>query len=401
MISKPASSAAPVHRIDTHHGLLEMGYLSMKGRAFRTSLKLKWFSGFGTPNSRRPMMRFYLEQHPFYCGVDLHAKTLHACVIDQDGKKLLHQNFPCRDADRFIEQLKPYQPGIVVGCESTFNWYWLSDLLIEHQFQFLLGHALYMKAIHGGKTKSDPIDSEKIARLLRGGNFPIAYAYPKQHRATRDLMRRRTFLVRRRAESLGHIQIVHLQHNQAKPTNIKYKSNRVGVGDKLPHPHSQLMIDVDMRLIEAYDLQIARLESELTRSAKVDDPQSFYRLQTVPGIGPVLALTMMHEIGTIERFPGVGKFLSYSRLVRGSHTSAGKNYGSPGAKIGNSHLRWAFGEAISILKRESNEASAYCKRIEKKHGPARANNQLAVKLGRAIYYMLKRNEAFDIKRLFT
>jgi transposase len=342
------------------------------------------------------MMKFYTQQHQFYCGVDLHAKSLHACVVDAQGKRLLHKNFLCQKPQVFLNAIAPYKSDLIIGCESTFNWYWLADLLCDEGIPFILGHALYMKAIHGGKTKSDAIDSEKIARLIRGGNFPLAHVYPKEHRASRDLMRRRTFLVRRRAEALTHIQMVHHQHNLPKPTNIKYKANRNGVGDDLPNPHARLMIDVDFKLLEAYDIQISRLELELTKSAKITHPQIFYRLQTVPGIGPVLALTIMHEIESIDRFPSVGNFLSYSRLVKGNHTSAGKNYGSPGAKMGNAYLRWAFGEAISILKRESSEVRTLAERLEKKHGAARAMNTLAVKLGRAIYYMLRDDRAFDV-----
>lgn len=343
-------------------------------------------------------MRFYNSQHLFYCGVDLHAKTLHVCVVDSQGEKRLHKNFQCKDIETFLEALQPFRDNLVVGCESTFNWYWLADLMQRQKIPFILGHALYMKAIHGGKTKSDAIDSEKIARLIRGGNFPLAHAYPQAHRASRDLLRRRTFLVRRRAEALTHIQMIHHQHNQPKPVNIKYKANRIGIGQRLPDAHTQMLVDVDLQLIEAYDTQIQRLELELVRKVKVTHPQLYYRLNSVPGIGPVLGLTLMHEIETISRFPSVGNFLSYCRLVKGSHTSAGKNYGSPGGKMGNAYLRWAFGEAIQILKRESSEVKQLSERLEKKHGKGRAMNKLAVKLGRAIYYMLRDDHAFDLKR---
>jgi hypothetical protein len=173
-------------------------------------------------------MKFYNSQHQFYCGIDLHAKTLHVCVLDNSGTKRLHKNFQCQNVESLLEELQPFREDLVVGCESTFNWYWLADLMNHEKIPFILGHALYMKAIHGGKTKSDAIDSEKIARLIRGGNFPLAHAYPKEHRATRDLLRRRTFLVRRRAEALTHIQMVHHQHNQPKPTgDVKKLADRL------------------------------------------------------------------------------------------------------------------------------------------------------------------------------
>jgi transposase len=136
------------------------------------------------------MMKFYNSQHQFYCGIDLHAKTLYVCVLDNSGTKRLHKNFQCQNVEGLLEELQPFREDLVVGCQSTFNWYWLADLMNHEKIPFILGHALYMKAIHGGKTKSDAIDSEKIARLIRGGNFPLAHAYPKEHRATRDLLRR-------------------------------------------------------------------------------------------------------------------------------------------------------------------------------------------------------------------
>jgi transposase len=148
------------------------------------------------------MMKFYTQQHQFYCGIDLHSKTMHVCVVDAQGKKQLHRNFNNLKPQQWLTRIEPFrQQDLVVGCESTFNWYWPADVCLENEIPFVLGHALYLKAIHGGKTKSDPIDSEKLAMILRGGNFPTSYVYPKAMRSTRDLLRRRTFLVRRRAES--------------------------------------------------------------------------------------------------------------------------------------------------------------------------------------------------------
>src|SRR5580704_12926036 len=112
------------------------------------------------------MMRFYLCSHRFYCGIDLHLKTMHVCVIDQDGQVVLDQNL-ASNWEAFLKVIVPFRDGMVVGVECMFSWYWLADQCQEAGIPFVLGHALYMKAIHGGKTKTDRIDAGKIARLLR------------------------------------------------------------------------------------------------------------------------------------------------------------------------------------------------------------------------------------------
>lgn len=325
---------------------------------------------------------------------------MYACVVDAGGKKHLHRNFKTRQADKFFEELEPFGDGLVIGCESTFNWYWLADQCDARKLPFVLGHALYLKAIHGGKVKNDKLDSEKLAMLLRGGNFTTAYAYPAKLRATRDLLRRRTYFVRLKAQLLTHLQIINHQHNfDPFEKKITYKSNRVGLADRFDNPSVKASVEIDVGTADFLHDQIRKLELHIEQSAKVDDPQALYRLQSIPGVGRILAMTMLYEIHDINRFATVGKFLSYCRLVKGSHTSAGKSYGSPGKKIGNAHLKWAFSEAVPLLKRCSPEARAFVDRIEKKRGKARAFSYLAVKLGRAVYYMLKRGEAFELERL--
>ena len=345
-------------------------------------------------------MNLYQTQHPFYCGIDLHANQMYACVVDAGGKKQLHRNFKTRQADKFFEQIKPFGQDIAIGCESTFNWYWLADACRDRKLPFVLGHALYLKAIHGGKVKNDKLDSEKLALLLRGGNFATAYAYPKELRATRDLLRRRTHLVRLKAQTLTHLQIVNHQHNfDPFEKKITYKSNRTGLADRYGDPSVKASVELDVRLADFLHDEIRTLELHIQQSAKVDDPQSLFRLQTIPGVGRILAMTMLYELHDINRFATVGQFLSYCRLVKGSHTSNGKSYGSPGRKIGNAHLKWAFSEAVPLLKRCCPEASDFVDRIEKKRGKPRAFSYLAVKLGRAVYYMLKRGEAFELDRM--
>ncbi len=138
-------------------------------------------------------MRFYKQQHQFYCGIDLHARKMYVCIIDQKGKTRLHKNIHT-EAELFFELISPFLDDIVIGVECVFCWYRIADLCAQHSIPFVLGHALYMKAIHGGKTKNDKIDSFKIAALLQGGNFPLAYTYPAHMRTTRDLLRRRMYL---------------------------------------------------------------------------------------------------------------------------------------------------------------------------------------------------------------
>jgi len=158
-------------------------------------------------------MRFYNQQHRFYCGVDLHARTLSLCILDSQGTIVLQKTIPA-GPDAFLRAVEPFRDGLVVACECMFAWYWLADLCAQEKIPFVLGHALYMKAIHGGKAKTDKIDAHKIAVLVRGGMLPQAYVYPRGMRETRDLLRRRTFLVRRRAEALVHLANTNSQYNR-------------------------------------------------------------------------------------------------------------------------------------------------------------------------------------------
>ena len=157
-------------------------------------------------------MNFYHSTHRHYCGIDLHARGLYVCIIDQQGEVLLHKEIKARP-EPLLVLLEPFRDDLVVGVECMHCWYWISDLCEEHGIHFILGHALYMKAIHGGKTKNDRIDSFKIAMLMKGGNFPLAYTYPKEMRATRDLLRRRTRIVQHGAMLKAHVVNTTSQYN--------------------------------------------------------------------------------------------------------------------------------------------------------------------------------------------
>src|SRR6266487_5102750 len=333
-------------------------------------------------------MRFYTNQHPFYCGVDLHARSMYVCIVSHDGEILLHRNMKAAP-EPFLKAIAPYRDGLVVAVECIFTWYWLADLCATEGIAFVLGHALYMKAIHGGKAKNDKIDSQKIAALLRGGMLPQAYVYPAEMRATRDLLRRRTHLMRKRSELLAHVQNTNSQYNLPEiGKKIAYKANRDGVAERFPDPAVQKSIEVDLALIGHYDQLLSDVELTIVQTAKQHDAHTLYRLQSVPGIGKILSLVLLYEIHDIRRFPRVQDFVSYCRLVTCAQESAGKRYGTSGAKIGNAYLKWAFSEAAVLFLRNNPVGQTYLSRLEKKHGKGKALTVLAHKLARAVYYIL-------------
>jgi transposase len=317
-------------------------------------------------------MRFYTKQHPFYCGIDLHARTMYLCILTQAGETLLHRNMKTAP-DAFLKAIAPYRQGIVVAVECMFTWYWLADLCTREGIPFVLGHALSMKAIHGGKAKNDKIDSQKIAQLLRGGMLPQAYVSPAKMRATRDLLRRRMHLTHTRAELLAHVQNTNSPYNlPAIGTKIAYKANRDGVAERFADPAVQKSMAVDLALITYDDALLRDVALSILNTARHHDANTLYLLPTVPGIGKILSRVLLYEVHDITRFPRVQDFLSYCRLVKGSKESAGKRLGTSGAKIGNAHLKWAFSEAAVLFLRDHPAAQKYLARLENKHGKGKA-----------------------------
>jgi transposase len=259
-----------------------------------------------------------------------------------------------------------------------------------------------MKAIHGGKAKNDRIDAHKIAVLLRGGMRPQAYVYPANMRATRDLLRRRMYLMRKRAELLTHIQNTNSQYNLPDiGKKIAYKANRDGVAERFPDPAVQKSIEVDLALLGHYDHLLRTMELSILNTAKQQHTNTLYLLRTVPGIGEILSLVLLYEIHDIARFPRVQAFVSYCRLVKCTKESAGKRYGTSGTKIGNAYLKWAFSEAAVLFLRDNPAGQKYLTRLEKKHGKGKALTVLAHKLARAVYCLLKRHTAFEMDKFLN
>ena len=343
-------------------------------------------------------MRFYTKRHRYYCGVDLHASSMYICVLDTEGEILVHRNLKSRP-EVFLAAIAPYRADIVVAAECVFTWYWLADLCAEENIPFVLGHALYMKAIHGAKTKNDRLDAQKIAVLLRGGMLPQAYVYPYEMRSTRDLLRRRLHLVRQRAQLLTHIRNTHYQYNLSEPVgNVGAKANREGLAERFEDASVRKSIGVDVALLAYYEGVIRELELHIGRLAKEHDSESLNLLRSIPGIGKILGLTILYEVHDIQRFPRVQNFASYARLIQCAKESSGKRIGTSGRKMGNAYLKWAFSEAAVLFLRGNPRGQRLLKKLERKQGKGRALSTLAHKIGRAAYYMLKRRTTFDVTR---
>ena len=338
----------------------------------------------------------------YCCGIDLHARNMYVCIMDRAGTIKFHRNLK-NDFALLTQALKPYRRSLSIGVESTYNWYWLADGCHQAHIPFYLGHALYMKAIHGGKKKNDRIDSQTLADLMRSNFFPLAYAYPETMRATRDLLRRRHRFVSLRAEGYSHIQNTFSQQANfdISREDVRQKKTRHGIPERLDHPDLSLSVDCDLDLIDQLDETIHKIEKQVLTQAKHHDRNALSILMSVPGLGEILALTILYEIHTITRFKSAGHFSSYSRLVKVERESAGKKIKGGHSKIGNPHLKWAFSEIIIIAQRYAPSIKKHYDKLKSKHGMGKAKAIIAHQFAIAVYHMLKNGQAFDEKRFVS
>jgi transposase len=339
-------------------------------------------------------MRFYTNQHQFYCGIDLHARSMYVGMVSHDGEVLVHRNRQAAP-EPFLKTMAPYRDHLVVAVECIFPWSWLADRCAHAGLPFVLGHALYMKAIHGGKAKNDRIDSQKMAALWRGGMLPQASVSPAEMRATRDLLRRRIHLRRKRAALLAHV------HNTNSPYHlpemgkkIASKAHRAGVAARFADPAVQQSRAVDLGLIDDDARLLTDLELHIVKSAKQHDVHTCYRLRAIPGVGKSLALVLLYAMHDIRRCPRGQDCVSACRLVTGAKAAAGKRYGTSGTKMGNASLQWAFSAAAALCLRNNPAAQTYLARLEKKHGQGKAFTIVAHKLARAVSSRRTRERVF-------
>ena len=206
--------------------------------------------------------------------------------------------------------------------------------------------------------------------------------------------------MRKRAELLAHIQHTSWQYRlEPIGKRLANRKDRSGVAALFSDESVRASVEADLELITYYDGVIKRLEKQLTQTARIDDARRYDLIRSIPGVGQVLTLVFFYELEGVERFDSVAEFASYCRLIRPKKTSAGKPAGfAANKKMGNGHLKWAFSEATLLLVRESAEVKAHLERLARRHGKGKALGILAHKLGRALYYMLKRGQAFEMRR---
>ena len=318
--------------------------------------------------------------------------------MDKAGEKHVQINIQ-NNFKLFKDILTPFMPNIVVGCESTYTYYWLADGCRQASIPFYLGHALYMKAISKNKHKHDPLDARTIADLLRTSFFPEAYPYPEEMRSTRDLLRRRQRYVAIRAEAFTHIQMVAHQNaiHSIGSCEVKKRDEQARLIEIFAEHGLETLIHPDIETINAFDPIIARIEKEIRENAIAHNPRDMMLLKTAPGIGDILALIILYETHDIRRFPKHQNYASYSRVVRCPQTSSGKITGIKNQNIGNPYLKYAFNAIIISAQQQSAQISKYYKRLESKFGKKKARARMAHKFNTAVYYMLRNRIPFDEK----
>lgn len=335
-----------------------------------------------------------------YAGIDLHS-TNSVVVVTNDEDEVVYRKRLRNELDRVLGALAPFEKrlrGVVV--ESTYNWYWLVDGLMDNNYRVHLANTGAIKQYSGLKYGDDESDARWLATLLRLGILPEGYIYPREHRPVRDLLRKRAYLVRQRTSNLLSVKNLF-----ARNTGRRLSANGVkrltdaDVDEMLPNADLALAVKCSVAVMQCLDAQIETLEKVALERVRLRD--DFKRLLTVSGIGRILALTIMLEVGDINRFPTVGDFASYTRSVGSAHISNGKKKGKGNTKNGNPYLGWAFIEAATFAVRYNETIQRYYQRKAAKAHLMVAKKTIAHKLARACYCMLRDQTTFDVDKAFT
>jgi transposase len=329
-----------------------------------------------------------------YAGLDLHSRNTYIGILDQEFNRVFKKRV-ANNLELILKTLKPFGrqlKGLVV--ESTYNWYWLIDGLMDAGYQCVhLANPSAIKQYEGLKHADDQHDAFFLAHLLILGILPQGYIYPKKDRPVRDLARKRMFLVQHKTA-----HILSLQSLIARCCAKKVSSNEIShltlqdLQTLLEEEHLVLCAQANLDSIRFLTQLIKRIEKTINKKIKLNP--AFQNLLTVPGIGNILAMTIMLEVGDISRFAKVGNFASYCRCVSSQRLSDGKSKGHGNRKNGNRYLSWAFVEAAHLTRRHCYQFRRYYNRKVAQANTSLATKALSNKLARICYYIIRDNVPF-------
>lgn len=334
-----------------------------------------------------------------YAGIDLHSSNNYIGIIDDHDQRLYGRRLP-NDLNRVLAALKPFQDTLeAVVVESTFNWYWLVDGLQEHGYKLHLANPAAMVKYSGLKHSDDQSDSYWLAHMKRLNLLPEGYIYPKKDRPVRDLLRRRLLFVKQRTSQILSLKSM-VYRNLGKRIGVNWiKQLKEKDADKMfKELHLSMASGHSIATIRFLGQRIKSMEKAILNRVRLKP--EFSCLLTTPGIGNILGLTIMLEVGDIGRFPKVGKYTSYCRCVTSQWLTNNKRKGSGNRKNGNRYLAWAYVEAAHFAARYSMDAQRFYQRKKARTCEAVAVKALAHKLARATYYIMRDQVPFDECKLF-
>ena len=335
-----------------------------------------------------------------FSGIDLHSNNA-VVVVSDERDQVVYEKRHANDLAGILAGLEPYRDELVgVVVESTYNWYWLIDGLMDAGYAVHLANTTAIKKYEGLKYSGDEADAAYLAKLLRLGLLPEGYIYPREARAARDLCRKRMQLVQYRTAQILSIENILATQTGARLTSAKVQrltdEQIAALGFA---PDVTLAIQANAVIMRSLQQQIEKIEERLHERVQLS--ADYALLKSVPGIGQVLATTIMLETGSVKRFATVGNFSSYCRCVQSLRLSNGKKKGEGNAKNGNHYLAWAFVEAAHFALRNCPPAKRFYERKKRQRNGAVATKALAHKLARACYHILRQQKPFELGRCFA
>jgi len=332
-------------------------------------------------------------------GIDLHSNNVVIGIMDSDGKRVASQKLPC-ELKAVAQYLAPYKKRLrQVAVESTFNWYWLVDGLQAAGYPVVLANPAKMDQYSGIKHADDTNDAFFLADLQRLNILPTGYIYDRELRPVRDLLRRRLSLVHQRSALMISFKSLFTRTTGQELKLSRLKALAPAEAEALyEHPANQLIARVQKEHIEQLDASIARIERAVL--GNVRQLPYYHKLNTLPGVGRILGMTITLEVGAIGRFKTAGHFASYCRAVAAQRLSNEKSKGPNNRKCGNKYLSWAFVEAANFAKRYDERSRRWFDRKAARTNTVLATKALACKLAKAAWHVMAQNVDYDENRVF-